>query len=83
MQEEHDGFMMGHCGERTTRVAIGKKFHWLEMKQNVKHFCAHFCQVSKHKIYIQKEIWVIGLYRPLSIPSKPWESVHGIHDLII
>ncbi len=31
--------------------------------------------MSKHNIYIQKEIWLIGLYRPLSIPSKPWESV--------
>jgi hypothetical protein len=27
MQEEHDVPMVKHCGERTTRVAIGKKLY--------------------------------------------------------
>jgi hypothetical protein len=40
MQEEHDVPM--DYGERTIRVAIGKKLYWLEMKQDVKHFMRTF-----------------------------------------
>jgi hypothetical protein len=38
MQKEHDVPMVGHCGERTTRATIVKRFYWFEMKQNVEHF---------------------------------------------
>jgi hypothetical protein len=38
MQKEHDVPMAKHCGEQTTRVAIGKMFYWFEMKENVEHF---------------------------------------------
>jgi hypothetical protein len=59
MQEEHDAPMVGHRGERTTKVAMGKKFYYLGMKHVVKHFVCTLCQVSKHEIYIKEEIWVI------------------------
>jgi hypothetical protein len=38
MQEEHDVPMVGHCGEQTMRVVVGKWFYWLVMKEDVKHF---------------------------------------------
>jgi hypothetical protein len=38
MQEEHDVPMTGHRGGQTTRVVVGKKLYWLEMKEDVKHF---------------------------------------------
>jgi hypothetical protein len=38
MQEEHDVPMVGHCGEHTTRVDVGKTLYWLGMKKDVEHF---------------------------------------------
>jgi hypothetical protein len=32
IHEEHDVPMVGHYGERTTRMVVGKKFYWHEMK---------------------------------------------------
>jgi len=49
MHGEHDVPMAGHCGERTTRMAIGKIFYWLEMKHDVEHFMCIYvkCQNTK------------------------------------
>jgi hypothetical protein len=32
MYKEHDMPMARHYGKKTTRVAVGKKFYWFEMK---------------------------------------------------
>jgi hypothetical protein len=53
MQEEHDMPMAKHRGKQTTKVAVRKKLYWPKMKQD-KTFCVHMCQVSKHKIHVQK-----------------------------
>jgi hypothetical protein len=47
MQEEHDVPIAKHCGEKTTRVVVGKCFNWPKMKQDVGTFCVHLCQVPK------------------------------------
>ncbi len=42
-------------------------------------FCAHRVKCQNMKsIYKNK----YGLYMPLSIPSEPWECVHGFHNTI-
>jgi hypothetical protein len=38
MQEEHDVPMVGHHGERVTKMAVRKRFYWPKMKQDVEHF---------------------------------------------
>jgi translation initiation factor 2 beta subunit (eIF-2beta)/eIF-5 len=55
MQEEHDVPMVKHHGERTTRVAIGKRYYWPKMKQDVEHFMRTYvkCQNTK-SIYKKK-----------------------------
>ncbi len=53
-------------------MAIGKRFYWPEMKQDVEHFvrtCVK-CQSTK-SIYKKK----YELYKPLTILNEPWESV--------
>ncbi len=72
MQEKHDVPMAKHRGEITTRMAIRKRLYWPKMKQDVEHFvrtCVK-CQNTK-SIYKKK----YGLYKPLPIPSEPWENV--------
>ncbi len=64
--------MAGHCGKRITRVAVGKKFYWPKMKQDVEHF-VHTCVKCQNTKFIYKKKY--GLYRPLPILHKPWESV--------
>jgi hypothetical protein len=72
MQKEHGVPMVGHRGEHTTRVAIGKTLYWLEMKEDIEHFvCTCVKYQSMKSIYEKK----YGLYRPLSIPNEPWENV--------
>ncbi len=55
MEEEHDVPMIGHCGEQITRVAIGKRFYWFEMKEDMEHFVHTYvkCQNTK-SIYKKK-----------------------------
>jgi hypothetical protein len=72
MQEKHDVPMVGHNREKTTRVAIGKRFYWPKMKKDVEHF-VHTCVKCQNTKSIYKKKY--GLYRPLPIPSKPWENV--------
>jgi hypothetical protein len=72
MQEEHDVPMIGHNGEKTTRVVVGKNFYWLEMKQDVEHFVCTCVKCQSTKFIYKKKY---GLYRPIVIPIKPWEIV--------
>jgi hypothetical protein len=72
MQEEHDVPMIGHNGEKTTRVVLRRNFYWLEMKQDVEHF-VHTCVKCQSTKFVYKKKY--GLYRPLVIPIKPWEIV--------
>ncbi len=64
--------MAGQCGEWTTKVAIGKRFYWPKMKQDVEHFM-HICVKCQNTKSIYKNKY--GLYKHLLIPNKPWENI--------
>jgi hypothetical protein len=59
-------------GERTTRVAIGKRFYLLKMKEDVEHL-THICVKCQNMKSIYKKKY--GLYKLLSFLNEPWESV--------
>jgi hypothetical protein len=72
MQEKHDVPMARHHGERTTRMVVGNKFYWPKIKHDVEHFVRTYVKCQNMKsIYKMK----YGLYKPLPIPSEPWENV--------
>jgi hypothetical protein len=78
MKQEHDMPLGWHHGEWTTRMVVGKRFYWLEMKEDIKHF-VHTCV----KCQITKSIWKkkYRLYEPLLIPK--WvmgKCIHGLYD---
>jgi hypothetical protein len=72
MNDEHDVPLGWHCGERTTRVVVGKRFYWLEIKEDVEHF-VHTCVKCQNIKSVYKKKY--KLYGPLLIPNEPWESV--------
>jgi len=53
-------------------VAIGKRFYWPKMKQDVEHFVRTYVKCQNTKSIYKKKY---ELYRPLPILNKPWESV--------
>ncbi len=60
------------CGERNTRVALGKRFYLPKMKDDVEYF-VHICVKCKIVKSIHKKKY--GLYKLLSILNELWESV--------
>ncbi len=48
MQEVHDVSMVGHCGEKTTRELLGKKFILVRNEGRCKTSCPHMCEVPKY-----------------------------------
>jgi hypothetical protein len=76
MQEKHDAPMARHHGEITTKVVVGKKFYWLEMKQDAEHFM-HTCVKCQNMKSIYKKKY--GLYIPYQSQVNygkvfPWTS---------
>lgn len=77
MQKEHDMPMAKHSSKQTTKVAVRKKLYWPKMKQD-KTFCVHLCQVSKHKIHVQKEVWIVWNY--IDPEWTMGKCFHELHD---
>jgi hypothetical protein len=59
--EEHDMPMARHYGKKTTRVVVGKKFYWLEMKYDVKHFMCTCVKCQNTKSILKKKMGCIDL----------------------
>jgi translation initiation factor 2 beta subunit (eIF-2beta)/eIF-5 len=60
--------MSGHHGEQTKKMAIGKRFYWPEMKEDVEHFVHTYVKCQNTKSISKKKY---GLYRPLLILYEP------------
>jgi hypothetical protein len=69
--------MIGHIGEKATRVPVGKTFYWLKMKQDVEHFVCTCVKWQNTKSIYKKKY---GLYRLLLIPNKSLNCFHRFHD---
>lgn len=71
IREAHASAYGGHFGITKTIQNLQRHFHWPSMQSQVEKFiraCALCCQSKpanrKH-----------GLYQPLSLPTRPWESI--------
>jgi hypothetical protein len=69
--ESHYSRVAGYFGVEKTVVVLQKHFYWPKLRQDVIKYIRSFtsCVISKPTIKKQ------GLYTPLPIPEKPWESI--------
>jgi hypothetical protein len=63
--------MVGHQGEQTTKMIVGKKIYWPEMKKDVEHFVHTYVKCRNMKSICKKKY---GLYRPLRSCMNQGES---------
>lgn len=68
---KHSGGLAGHFGHDTTYSHLSNFYYWLGMRADVKRFVEK-CRICHHAKGISRNI---GLYQPLPIPSRPWDSV--------
>jgi hypothetical protein len=71
MQKMHGVPMVRHHGEKTTKELLGKTFYWPEMKEDVEHYVCTCIKCQSTKLIHKKKF---GLYKPLPIPSSPFEN---------
>ena len=72
LEEFHSTPLRGHMGYAKTLHRIQAKFHWSNMRSDVRHFISRctICQQTKYKT--KKPV---GLLQPLPIPNAPWEEL--------
>jgi hypothetical protein len=69
--EAHYSRVAGHFGIQKTVVVLQKYFYWPKLRQDVNKYIRSFTAFFISKPDIKKQ----GLYTPLPIPEKPWESI--------
>jgi hypothetical protein len=71
IREKHCGGLGGHFGIDKTIYMVKSSYFWPKMNNEVKNFIEWYtiCQQAKGMIANQ------GLYQPLPIPSRPYESI--------
>ena len=71
IQEKHNGGMEGHFGSDKTFGQLGHFYFWPMMRSEVENFVSR-CRVCQHAKGRSQNT---GLYTPLPIPTRPWDSV--------
>ena len=71
IREKHSGGLAGHFGVDKTLDQINHFYYWPKMRREVQQIVTRckVCQLAKGKSQN------VGLYTPLPIPSRPWDSV--------
>jgi hypothetical protein len=71
IREKHCGSLGGHFGIDKTADMVKRSYFWPKLNNDVKKFIetCTICQQAKGMTTNQ------GLYQPLPIPSRPWESI--------
>lgn len=71
LKENHGGGLVGHFDHDKTCAQLSSFYYWSGMRINVKNFMdrCKICQFAKGR---QQNV---GLYQPLPIPDRPWESM--------
>ena len=76
LHECYDTLWAGHPGWQQTYALLKKGYFWPNMKDD-------FMQYTKTCLIRQQnrveKVKVVGLLDSLSIPTRPWESVSGLH----
>jgi hypothetical protein len=69
--ESHYNWVVGHFDMEKTVVILEKHFYWPKLRQDVNKYIRSCTAYAISKPTIKKK----GLYTPLPIPEKPWESI--------
>jgi hypothetical protein len=69
--EAHYSQVARHFGVEKTVVILQKHFYWPKLRQDVNKYIISCTSCAISKPSIKKK----GLYTPLPIPEKPWESI--------
>jgi hypothetical protein len=69
--ETHYIRAVGNFGMKKTVVVPQKHFYWPKLRQDVSKYIIYCTSCAISKPAIKKQ----GLYTPLPIPEKPWESI--------
>jgi hypothetical protein len=71
IREAHSSLIAGHFGVGKTVSNLQRYYHWPKMNESVSRYVrgCSLCTTSKPRN--QK----LGLYTPLLVPSRPWESI--------
>jgi hypothetical protein len=69
--ESHYSRVARHFGIEKTVVILQKHFYWPKIRQDVGKYIRYFIVYAIVNPTIKKK----GLYTPLPIPEKPWESI--------
>lgn len=70
LKEKHSGSLVGHFGQDKTYLQLITHYFWPRMHEDVRKYvdkCKKF-KLSKRRSQN------FGLYKPLSIPTRPWDS---------
>ncbi|GJT18490.1 transposon ty3-I gag-pol polyprotein [Tanacetum coccineum] len=71
MREAHTSKVAGHFGVTKTLQNLQRYVFWPQMHQDVNRFGKGCILCSTSKPFNRK----VGLYTPLPVPSRPWESI--------
>ena len=71
IKEKHCGTLGGHFGIDKTLELLRRKYHFLKLHTNVRKF-AEICTIFQRANGVKTNQ---GLYQPLPIPTKPWDSM--------
>ena len=71
IHEKHNGGLSGDFGWDKTCAQVSTFYFWPGMQHDVKNFVEK-CRICQHSKERRKNI---GLYQPLPIPTRPWDSI--------
>ena len=71
IQEKHSGDLSRHFGQDKTFASVANFYFWPNMQHDVKKFVER-CRICHHAKGRSQNI---GLYQPLPIPARPWDSL--------
>ena len=71
IREKHNGGLSGHFGQDKTFALVSNFYFWPKIQHDVKKF-VEGCRVCQHEKGRSQNT---GLYQPLPIPARPWDSI--------
>lgn len=71
IREKHNGGLVEHFGIDKTLDQLSHFYYWPKMRRDVQRFVTR-CKVCQ---LVKGHSQNTGLYTPLPIPSRPWDSV--------
>jgi hypothetical protein len=69
--ESHYSRVEGHFGIENIVAVLQQHFYWLKLRHDVSKYIMSCMACAIAKLAIKKQ----GMYTPLPIPDKPWESI--------